>query len=532
MSPIESEKTSHPAIFVRMALALICLAGISVFLAAGATASPSRFVYEACDSALPGGNVPGATLKINYGTPYTGGNNCEQPGGSLWLSQTGSTSENFAIWSVPIAVTPGGYLDGMTLSGSACGLTSASIAFAFNQGWPANACVEQQRIYHWSGAYFPSFFIWLGCNQPHATCANNAYGPSIYAHYFAATEVDPSPPAVSNLRGSVLGGTVLRGHQTIGVDAHDKGGGLSRISVTVNGLPGGDSKTLSCSAQEVRNPSVDGLVSATVTPCPADGKAEWTLDTQQYPWHNGTNLVAVCASDYSTEVDPNTTCSPQQSVEVDNTCTGSVVPDGQSLSAQFADGGADSVTVPFDKSVEVAGRLSNEAGDPTAGATICVKMQTLGIDERSTLVDTVKTDAQGRYFYAVPPGPNRELLFGYRHDAKQIARRLSYFAHVGPTLRLKPRRVRNGKKIRMWGELPGPRAGGRVVVLQASGVGSKHWLTFRRATTAVDGHFHASYRFDETPRKTTYRIRALVPNQAGYPWVQGASKAVKVTVTG
>ena len=506
------------------------LTALGALVPAIATAGPSRFIYEACDSALAGGNMPGAKFVVNPGTPYLGGDNCEQPGGSLYIIQNGTTSESASFWNVPIAVTPGGHLDGLTLSGSACGLDGASIAFAYNQGWPANACVEQQHIYHSTEA-FSFFWIWLGCNQAGVSCPNNSLGPSIWAHYFAATEVDPTPPTLSNLRGTVLSGAIQRGHQTLGVDAHDMGGGLSRLSVLVNGLPGAEAKAFACNVVEVDNPSVDGPVSPVATPCPSDGKADWTLDTQQYPFRNGPNLVSVCASDYSTQSEPNTTCSEPAVVEVDNTCTASTASDGQALSAQFARNGSDSVTVPFDQGAEVTGRLASEAGDPIPGATICVKMQTLGVDRQSSLVDAVKTDAGGRYSYEVPPGPNREVTLGYRHDSKQVATAVNYFAHARPSLKLSPPRVRNGARIRMWGALPGPQAGKRVVVLQASGLHSDHWLTFRRATTDRTGAFHAAYRFGRTPQRTTYRIRALVPGQYGYPWVQGHSKPARVLVT-
>ena len=60
--------------------------------------------------------------------------------------------------------------------------------------------------------------------------------------------------------------------------------------------------------------------------------------------------------------------------------------------------------------------------------------------------------------------------------------------------------------------------------------GSKRWITFRRATTNGRGGFRSSYRFTSTTRRTRYRFRALVPRQAGYPWVEGHSKPVEVLV--
>jgi hypothetical protein len=132
----------------------------------------------------------------------------------------------------------------------------------------------------------------------------------------------------------------------------------------------------------------------------------------------------------------------------------------------------------------------------------------------------------------VKRGPNREVGIGYREDAKQLVREVSYFAHARPSLRLGPGTVKNGDSIRIWGTLPGPHARGQVVVLQASAAGSNRWLTFRKATSRRGGRFQAFYRFDATPSRTVYKIRAVVPSQSGYPWVAGHSRPARVTVSG
>jgi hypothetical protein len=512
------------------ALCLVALCGLGAIGAAlpsSAAASPSRYIVEVCDSALPGGATAGVKYTQNPGVAFTGSNTCAQPGGSLSITETGTVEATFALWSVPVAITPGGMIESMAMSGSLCGAQAPTIAFAYERDWPANACIDQLHYFHGSPLY--SFWIWLECDGTHGPCGA---GPSIYVHYIAATEVDPVAPTLGAPSGSLLLSPVARGHQTIGAEAHDTGGGLSEISVSVNGLPAAQPRLFNCAVAHTENPSVDGIVSAQATPCPTDGSAEWTLDTEAYPFHDGANTVEVCAADFSTIGEPNTTCSAPQAVKVDNSCTASAVSGGEVLSAVFPASGTDSVSVPFDHSAEVAGRLTDNGGDPVPGATLCVKMQTIGVDRESAVVGSVKTDAAGRYSYEVAPGPDREVVVGYRHDAKQLARGVNYYAHAKPTLRLAPPRVHNGDRIRMWGTLPGPQAAGRVVVLQASAVGSKRWLTFRRATSDRHGAFKASYRFNATPRRTVYRIRALVPNQSGYPWLQGQSKPARVLVTG
>lgn len=500
---------------------------LAAWLPASAGAAPARYVFEMCDSALPGGGDVGVSFAVNPGVPLTPTNSCGQPGGSLAISQSGHVASTYAFWSLPIAPPPGGTMHSITITASRCGAQTGTVAFVFNTTWPPNCQSDQARTFQLDSA-FGIFWIWLGCdgNQPGGCGA----GPWVSARNFATTEIDPTPPTLSDLRGSLLGGGVIRGTHNVGLDAHDVGGGVSNITVSVNGLPAAQPKVLNCNVAFADNLSVRGVVAAAITPCPVDAGADWSLDTQAYPFHDGANSVVLCASDFATLSNPNTTCSAPQAVSVDNSCTGSAVGGGEALSAQFAESNAETVTVGYGRGAEVTGRLANEAGDPVSGATLCVKSQTLGLDPRALGVGTVKTDAQGRYSYQVPPGPNREIVIGYRHNTRQVARDVRYYSLARPTLRRAPRKLTNGKRVRLWGSLPGPGAGGRVVVLQAQVPGARRWLTFRRATTDASGGFHSSYPFRSTTRKITYRFRAVVPTQAGYPWLEGTSAPVRVRV--
>ena len=353
---------------------------------------------------------------------------------------------------------------------------------------------------------------------------------SSIAHYIAVTQADPRPPTLTNLRGS-LWRRVIRGRQSIGVDANDQGGGLTNVSLLVNGVLTGAPKTLNCSTIYVNNPSVKGTVATSPTPCPVDTAADWSVDTEAAPFHDGTNTVQVCASDFATLGIPNTTCSAPHEMEVDNSCVNSPVAGGAQLSAQFSSSNNDTTTVEYGSNATVVGRLLTNAGDPVPNATLCVKTQIFEVDPQPVDTTSITTDIAGRYSYTVPAGPNREIRIGYRHDTTQVARDVRYYSHVRPTLAATPESVSNGKAVQFTGRLPNPHSGGRVVVLQANPPKSKRWITFRRATANGDGVFGANYRFTSTTRKTTYRFRAVVPTQTGYPWLEGMSGSVKVHVT-
>ena len=114
----------------------------------------------------------------------------------------------------------------------------------------------------------------------------------------------------------------------------------------------------------------------------------------------------------------------------------------------------------------------------------------------------------------------------------QVARGVRYYAHAQPSLKLAPRSLADHHRVRFWGQVPGPVPGGRVIVLQANVPGSRQWITFRKATTNAKGYFQSAYKFTSTTRTTTYRFRAVVPDQAGYPWVEGNSRPAKVLVRG
>jgi hypothetical protein len=514
------------------ALSMALIALWSAPAASEASSTPARFVYEQCDSALPGGDPPSYDFTTEPTSAYTAFQSCAAPGGAIGISETGPVFQHFSYLTIAVPETPEGFVEAETISASANLGPGNEYSHVYENGFPTSGAGESQRIFHIRSARAPFFGNGGGFNIAMTCNASCNAGGWIAAHYIAATEVDPSAPTLSGIQGTLLGSGVVRGHQTIAAEAHDLGGGLSGLSILANGLPAAAPQSGACNVFQVSNPSVYGAVAASPTPCPSELKASWTLDTQSYPFHDGANSVQFCASDYASLGNPNTTCSAPASISVDNSCTESPVPGGEALSAQFARSNAETITVDYGKSAEVTGELKNNAGDVISGATICVKSQTLGLQPAPKPVSAVTTDAEGRFSYPVPAGPNREIVLGYRHDSAQVARDVRYYAHAAPSLHANPTHLRNGSRVKLWGSLPRPGAGRRVVILQANVVGSKRWITFRRATTDGHGDFGSGYRFNSTTRKTNYRFRAVVPRQDHYPFVEGHSKPVKVLVRG
>ncbi len=512
---------------------LIALAVFALWLAIPtfAAATPAHFTYELCDSALPGGNPPALSFHASS-TAYGSLQNCSTPGGGVGVLQSGQVTASPAWVELGILPTPGGFVESETITAFATGLQPGQEAsHVFAEGWPLNGVGDTTRLFHIAsaraifGGNGGGFNVVLTCST---TCNTNGY---IAAHYIAVTEVDLVPPAVSRVEGQLLGGGVLRGHQALSAVASDEGGGLSHLEVLVNGIPAPGAVAGNCAVAQVRNPSYEGTVAVSTTPCPTTLTGTWSLDTAAYPFQDGANTVSVCASDFATAGTPNTTCSPPKTISVNNSCTESPVSGGQVLSAQFAHSSTEAVTVPFGHGAEVAGTLADQAGEPVSGATICVEARRQGEPGEPRPVAVATTGTNGEFTYEAPPGPNRQLLIGYRHDAFQIGRTLTVGTHARPTLKLSASRVNSGDRIKISGKLPGPDAAGRVLVEQASSLHGR-WLTFRRVTTGPRGGYKTSYRFGDTTHTITYRIRTVAPEQSGYSYEAGASSPKRVKVRG
>jgi hypothetical protein len=95
------------------------------------------------------------------------------------------------------------------------------------------------------------------------------------------------------------------------------------------------------------------------------------------------------------------------------------------------------------------------------------------------------------------------------------------------------RRLPNGGRLVFRGRvkgLPLP-AAGKLVELQVRQP-SGEWTTFRTLRTDAHGRWSLHYRFQLTRCHTTYRLRAGIPAEAGYPFADGHTRPRSVTVLG
>ena len=380
--------------------------------------------------------------------------------------------------------------------------------------WPAEG--SWQPVEWSAGSSAVAYTAWLQCYGSGGNCGRSAAAHSRVRRLWF-TLADRSAPTLS-LAGSLFAPGPRRGPQTAQLAAADVGGGVWRWRLAVNGSP--------AASAEAGCDIVPGGPARRFAPCPAASAHSIALDTETAPFRDGANAVTACVSDVGWPA--NEVCHTRQ-VSVDNACRSSGDAAPAALEASFGSGRAVG-TVPSNRRAAVRGELRGAGGARLAEASVCVFAEPLsGGGER--LEGTARTDDGGRFRYSPRRGPSRRLRLVHRHGSEQVERTLTLRVRARPRLKVGPRsRLRNGQVARFRGKLPGPGAGGRVVVLQAR-VGTR-WQAFKSARSGPEGRFAARYRFRETTGRRLYRFRAVVREQAGYPYLKGASPVRRVLVSG
>jgi hypothetical protein len=172
------------------------------------------------------------------------------------------------------------------------------------------------------------------------------------------------------------------------------------------------------------------------------------------------------------------------------------------------------------------GRLLGTRGGVVSGASLCIFSRVV-TDPGPEFLGIALTGTEGGYRFALPAGPSREIAVAYRPGHREVTGETQIATRVRPSFEVQKKVVRNKGFARFRGCVPGPHNDRVVVVLQVKR--GKGWLAFRRYRTR-DGCFAVGYRFSRTNRPTLYVMRAQVRAQAGYPYLEGTSKPLRLTV--
>ncbi len=202
-------------------------------------------------------------------------------------------------------------------------------------------------------------------------------------------------------------------------------------------------------------------------------------------------------------------------------------------------GGADAKTVRlvnFSEAVILTGDVRDVTGAPRPGVPLKVFAIVKGFPAEP-LAD-VTTGSDGRYELRLPRGPSRRLVVEYEGDDRSKAVRASADLRVrsDATLSVSTTAPRIGKRVLFSGRLAGgdrwlPDVG-KLIELQfrngdvwQPGVGSVWTLP------GQDGRFRASYVFRSArARNARIKIRALVRHEGAWPFEDGVSNVVTITV--
>ncbi|MGH2957842.1 MAG: hypothetical protein ACRDL6_12725, partial [Solirubrobacterales bacterium] len=336
-------------------------------------------------------------------------------------------------------------------------------------------------------------------------CANFCpFGPPVHTwiNHLDFDIADNTAPSITALGGSLVSGGTRRGSESLVINAADQGGGVRSARVTVNGAEIA-SPQASC---QLGNGYATRLV-----PCPPASFLV-PVNTEDGRWALGANELEVCVYDLALTGSPNFDCV-KRLVEVDNTCLASGGLKATSISAGVERAGkgnpAPSVKVKSTEGATARGTVTSATG-AVPGANICMyEAVSGGAAAGRELSQVAKTKSDGTFAIQVSPGPSRKLDLVYRHNNQVLERPdLLVQSRAVPSFKAKPKRLRNGRKVRFKGRIPGPGHANRTISLQARA--GKKWRTFKNVRTGDHGRFKGVYRFTQTRGRTRYVFRALV----------------------
>jgi hypothetical protein len=208
-------------------------------------------------------------------------------------------------------------------------------------------------------------------------------------------------------------------------------------------------------------------------------------------------------------------------------CVRSNVKAGDALTSGLGVSASETEVVHEGSGSTFRGRLKAAGGGGTSTAPVCVFSRVI-TDQPRDFLGLAVTGQDGAFQFPIRPGASRDVIAVYRRDHRELVSRATLQTIVHPTFKARKNVIFNKRYARFFGQIPGPHNDRVVIVLQAK-VG-KGWSAFRRYRTRNDGKFTLSYRFRRTFQRTKYTMRAQVRQTVGYPYLQGNSRRLTLTV--
>jgi hypothetical protein len=154
-------------------------------------------------------------------------------------------------------------------------------------------------------------------------------------------------------------------------------------------------------------------------------------------------------------------------------------------------------------------------------------------------VEKLRTGRRGGFKLALRPGPSRRVTVVFRGDARLApARRPALALRVrgAVTLGARPRALRTGGSVRLWGRVrdrgaPLPRRG-KLIAIQYYEREARVWRPVLVTRSDHSGRFRARYRFRYVTGIARIRLRAVALAEEHWPYAPGVSRPVTVNVRG
>jgi hypothetical protein len=327
---------------------------------------------------------------------------------------------------------------------------------------------------------------------------------------------DVHAPAIVDVSGDLAG--VLNGTRAVGVRALDRGGGVHRALLEVDGINLVE-QTFATTSGSCAQPFTDPV------PCPLSGESRVPLDTSRIV--DGQHQLRVLVTDAA----GNEASAGPYSIEVDNAGATCAYGNTAHLRARFRRTRTARLRTRAGRNVEILGRLRGPGGEPVEGAVlrVLVRERNQAVYRQTRMVTTNK---QGRFRFSIHAGSSRRLRLSYCAPGGGAVRQLRLAVAASSRISARRRLLRNGQSMVLFGDLVGGRVPrhGKLVEIQA--FFRNRWRTISTVRSDRQGRWRFRYRFDGTRGRVIYRFRAFLPEEAGYPYEAGASRQIRVMVTG
>ncbi len=555
---------------------------VALLLAVAVPASAGDYLVYSCKT--PGGKLAPTDGWTIVQTPGAGGsatNTCptggvigaslfgtqDQPAGAevgwQFSAPPNTTIDYFNLWrstttvgsSTDLNSTPTQYTAYPSAAFNPDGREWCDARQCPSRGVNTSQPVKENNI--WSGQLdnINDVFFIAGCVGT-APCAARTTGQPMVDLRIQGLQVslrDEANPTADEVRGALVESGPHRGTEAIRFNAHDTGSGLykARVELKRQGASAFDQVlTVPVDTNDGKCVELDYWPTTEYefgyrVPCKLSAAPAIDLDTAGIA--DGEYEMQVVLDDAAgneSVVYRNSSFTIDNRAPSHNGSTGPPIPqqppgpNGENASdhARLDIVGAHRRTVGYGHSTKATLALHDEAGRPITHATVSMMERMRVRGARWTVSPTLlRTDARGRLETRLPFKYSRVARFVYMSglaSTPAASTTLQILARSHTTLRKSRSFLRNGQTLRFSGRLlsaPVPDSG-VVIDLQAR-VGSR-WVSFKTVRSDSQGRWRGTYRFRATSGLQTYRFRARVRKDSGYPYVASTSKRVRVRVRG